>query len=186
MRERTWYGARVYIDSGNDSGKAGMDDTYTKRSDKISDETECGERGDTSKADQYFFINAGSTEHIIEWFYLTPQKSWRFVFAEPAIRETSNGHCCVYHELDCIGMIYVIFCRVEQLKGSRNIIHTYPWEASKDLLMDEKIKMSAKPGSVVIDGCLGSQNAIWSKDILYECRLAYNTMGGFSSTHKTK
>ena len=38
----------------------------------------------------------------------------------------------------------------------------------------------------MIDGCLGLQNAIWSKDILYERRLVYNTMGGFSSTHKTK
>ena len=112
-RERTWYGARVYVYSGNDSGKAGMDDTYTKWSDKISDETVGSERADTSNTDQYFFINAGSTEHIIEGFYLTPQKSRQFVFAEPAIRETSNGHCCAYHELDCIGMIYIVFCRVE-------------------------------------------------------------------------
>jgi hypothetical protein len=170
-KEGALYGARVYIDSG-DGAKTKL---YTWWSD---------ENVDSSKADHYFWLNPGKTEHTIQGFYKSPTKVQRFEFAEPTrkrIREEDNPEGL--GELDTIGTIRIMFCKVDGFeKRDENLGMFTPKQAAIDPRLDEKIRISAKPGRVLKDGCgIGTRSAILSHEILYERRLIYNSYEGFKA-----
>jgi len=177
------YGARVYIDSGDfrDTDKAfkkwGDPSDSSSKSDNT--DTDTNEDIDFSQADHYFWLSPGQQEHTIHGFYRSEGESERFVFAEPPPRKRSvDGDSVVnfVHELNKIGTIRVMFCCVDSkasktIRNKNNGVVVKPQQATIDDRCDEKIKMSAKPGSIVKDGCSPSKFVeILEQDILYERR----------------
>ena len=140
---------------------------------------------DTSKADHYFWFDEGESEHIIEGFYKSPTESQNFVFAEPQRKRRRDGDAFDFRDdLDRVGIIRIVFCSVsgfEKIGKDEYKNKVLRKVATIDELYEEKIKIAAKPGAVVIDGVVGNSEAVLSKDIIYERRLVYNTYAGFSA-----
>jgi len=189
-KEGALYGARVYIDSG-DTGEKYDYMVYKKwsnkksQSEKDKDEDEGGI--DASLADHYFYIGVGQKEHVIEGFYRSAQESQRFVFAEPP-RTQKRKHDGEYRDLNTIGIIRIMFCKVVSFakRGDHHDSSRIRKQAAVDSLLDKKIQMSAKPGSIVNHGRrVGKYRAVLSRNIVYERRLIYNTLGGFTAQQHT-
>ena len=189
-REGALYGARVYIDSG----LAGKDNVYRHWSNHWHSEWAGGgddDEVDRSTADHYFWMNPGQQEHIIEGFYRSYNESNKFVFAEPSRKRTVDGDPAIdfFSELDTVGVIRIMFCQVDSFQESFNSRHNKVFRPSQvvvDRNIDKKIQMSVKPGRVVNDGGqIAEQEAVLSKEIVYERRLIYNTFGGFSARQVT-
>lgn len=177
-KEGALYGARVYVDSGS----ASYDDVYKTWSETPNDDSTV----DTSDADHYFWMDPGDTEHIINGFYKSPTESQRFEFAEPSrkrSREYENEGVELCDDLDTIGSIRIVFCKVDTLKPNRHRRNKcIPQQASIDSNLDRKIKISTKPGRIVKDGTTNvSREAVLSNEIVYERRLVYNSFEGFTA-----
>ena len=186
------YGARVYIDSGvlNDTKKVFKkwgNPSDADDDDKEEDATDV----DFSKADHYFWMMPGQQEHIINGFYRSAGESNRFVFAEPLQKNSADGDLVVNfeEEINKVGTIRVVFCCVDSDSSGkiRNLnCQRKPQQVTIDKKLDEKIKMSTKPGIIIKDGCIPSKFVtILEKDIVYERRLIYNTYEGFSARKTT-
>jgi hypothetical protein len=123
----------------------------------------------------------------VNGFYWSADESHRFVFAEPLRKKSVDGDPVVNvgKELNKVGTIRVVFCCVDSNSSGkiRNLnCKRKPQQVTIDELLDEKIKMSTKPGIIIKDGCSPSKFVtILEKNIVYERRLIYNTYGGFSA-----
>jgi len=161
------YGARVYVDSSSvgrdkvytqwsesgdaeDEGDEDVDDDKSHKtrasvasgaasvaSSMIKEEDD-KETVDFSKADHYFWMPQGTTEHVIKGFYKSPTTSHNFVFAEDffssscsvSTKRSHSGapkrsaHDTAVAALDAaqgsrpkyLGQIRIVFCRVENVK----------------------------------------------------------------------
>ena len=139
---------------------------------------------DRAEFDHYFWINAGDAEHVIRGFYKSPTESKLFVFEEPTRkrgRERDEGDDVEAMEvLHSTGVIRISFARVERFDTRQTGLKCSPQQATIDGRINQKIKLTAKPGKVVKDGVYSSKCAVLSKEVIFERRIVYNTFGGFS------
>lgn len=186
------YGARVYIDSAKLKETRQVFKKWGHPGDQNGDDDETDV--DLSVADHYFWMTPGQQEHTIHGFYRSPDESQRFVFAEPPRKKTVDGDNSVLQaddELNKIGTIRVVFCCVDSNSSGkvRNLNHCCkPKQVTIDEKLDQKIKMSTKPGIIIKDGCSLTTSDIvpnLKNEIVYERRLIYNTYEGFSARRTT-
>ena len=208
--EGALYGARVYIDSGLASHKtvyerwseepSGDDSVDTAAADHyfwinpgVTDYIIEGFYKSTTESQRFEFAEPArkdaSTE--LEDASIRDQLETKGIElqhvedAEPArkkarvslIEDVSIGDM-----LETIGVIRIVFCRVETFRRSQTSLSASPQQVSVDPRVEHKIKMSAKPGNIIKDGCgVGDRYAVLSNEIVHERRIVYNSFEGFSA-----
>lgn len=187
--EGTLYGARVYIDSG----KAGREVVYKKwaEADESGDvkAEHPNETVDTAKADHYFWIPAGKTEHTIRGFYKSPRLCHAFKFGDPRSNKRGlNSDMLVGEDgiVDSIGTIRIAFSSVEKFQPFQLKRSEPPPRPQAVESVETKPRLTAKPGRVVKDGYEpppDGEEAVLEEKVIFERRIVYNSYEGFKVRH---
>jgi hypothetical protein len=205
-KEGALYGARVYIDSG----LAGHETVYERWSEEASDDNKVdtaaadhyfwinpgvteytieGFYKSTTKSQRFEFAEpalknapADELEDVSIGDQLETKGIERLAVAEPARKKVKLEDVNDCDMLNTIGIVRIVFCRVEAFRTKASRLFASPQQASVDPRVEHKIKLCAKPGNVVKDGCgVGDRYAVLSNEIIHERRIVYNSFEGFSA-----